>query len=187
MTLNTTSGDPAADSYASLAEADAYFEARAITAWGDDDDAKEAALRRAASYLDNQYRTRWIGLRTNETQALSWPRGDGVRNLWTSTCFVPLLDADGIAIALDAIPAQVKRAQIEAALLILTGSNMESVLSRGNDIKSISKGVGPLSKSITYADSAPAVDRYLAIEGLLAGLVKSTPGANAGNVSLVRA
>ncbi len=76
---------------------------------------------------------------------------------------------------------------MEAALLVLSGSSLEPVLDRGGQIKSISKGVGPLSKSVTYMDGAPTLPRYTVIDGLLSDLAKSSPGATSGNVSLVRA
>jgi hypothetical protein len=186
MSLITTSGASNADSYATVAEADAYFAARGIGAWTGTDVAKEAALRRATSYLDNQYQGRWIGVRTKLEQSLAWPRSDGTRERYTTTLFFPLLDVDGAPIGTDEVPRKVKQAQIEVALLTLTGVKVEPTLERGGRIKSISKGVGPLQKSVTYMDGAPAVDRYLAVEGLLRGLVTSTPGASSGMVKLVR-
>ena len=43
------------NSYASLADADAYHGARATTAWAGDDAAKTAALIRATDYIDASY------------------------------------------------------------------------------------------------------------------------------------
>jgi hypothetical protein len=188
----TTPGAANADSYASLEEANAYFTARGNTTWTGTDDAKEAALRRGTAYLDNVYRTRWKGYRTNETQALAWPRvgsgGDSRFRFPGQTFFIyGIIDPDGFEIPTDAVPVQIKNAAIEAALIALSGATLEPTLERGGQIKSISKGVGPLNKSVTYMDGAPAVDRYTAIEGLLRGLVTGTPGASSGNVRLVRA
>lgn len=187
MTLVTTPGDANADSYVTTDAADAYFAARGITAWTGDTTAKENALRRATGYLDNQYRGRWIGIRTNINQSLGWPRADGTRDQYHATYLYALMDIDGVLIDVNSVPVQVQTAAIEAALLALTGAVLEPTLARGGQIKSISKGVGPLNKSITYADGAPAVDRYLVIEGLLRGLVTSTPGASSSMVSMVRA
>lgn len=185
MSLTVTAGASDADSYASLADANAYFTARGVTAWTGTDDAKEAALRRATTYLDNQYRGRWVGVRYVETQALAWPRVDGSGGAeGRATC--PLYDVDGFVIAYDAIPMQIKNATIEAALLIVGGSSLEPVLEHGGQIKSVGKSVGPLRKDIVYQDGASPVDRYVVIEGLLRGLVKSTPGASVSMVPLVR-
>lgn len=181
MALITTPGAADADSYFSLAEATAYFTARGITAWTGTDAVKENAARRGTTYLDNQYRGRWVGVRSFEAQLLAWPRRDGTRG-WG----YPLLDLDGFDIPADSVPQQIKNAAMEAALLALTGVDMEPRLERGGMIKSIGKSVGPLRKDITYMDGAPSVDRFLAIEGLLRGLVNSMPGSTSGNVRLVR-
>lgn len=180
MALITTPGAANAEAYASVAEYDAYLAARGI-ANATATEAKENALRVGASYLENQYRGRWVGARVVETQSLAWPRRDGVRG-WG----YPLLDLDGFDIPVDAIPAQIKNANIEAARLSLASVPLEPRLERGGMIKSIGKSVGPLRKDITYMDGAPAVDRFLAIEGLLRGLVSSMPGSTSGNVRLVR-
>ena len=178
MALITTAGAADADSYASLAEATTYFTARGVATWTGTDTVKENALRKATTYLDNQYRDRWVGVRVAETQALAWPRADGYR-AWTT----PLLDADGFDIATTTVPTRVKNACLEAALLALTGSTLEPSLARGGAVKQ--ESVGPIS--VTYMDGASAVDRYTVIDGLLRGLVKSTPGASSGNVRLERA
>jgi hypothetical protein len=99
----------------------------------------------------------------------------------------PLVDINGFQIPSTTVPLQVQHAAMEAALLALGGADMEPTLVRGGQIKSIGKSVGPLRKDITYIDGAPAVDRYMVIEGILRGLVTSTPGASSGNVRLVRA
>lgn len=191
MTIVATPGDPAADSYVTVAEADAYFLARGTATWTGSDAVKEAALRKGTTYLDNQYRGRWKGYRTNQLQSLSWPRvgsyrENGVR-IGNSLAVDGIIDSDGFEIGTDVVPAQVKNATIEAALLSLTNVALEPRLERGGQIKSLSEQVGPLSTSTVWADGAPAVDRYLVIEGLLRGLVTSMPGASSGNVPLVRA
>lgn len=178
MALVTTAGSASADSYASLADATTYFTARGITTWTGSDTVKENALRRATTYLDNQYRDRWVGVRVAETQALAWPRADGYR-AWTT----PLLDSDGFDIATTTVPTRVRDACMEAALVYLVGTDMEPSLARGGMIAS--ETVGPIS--VSYMNGASAVDRYTIIEGLLRGLVKSTPGSASGNVRLERA
>lgn len=191
MALVTTPGAENADSYFTLDEANAYFSGRGITAWTGIDAVKENAARRGTSYLDNQYRGRWKGYRTEQAQSLAWPRigsgGDSrLRAQGETFAVYGIVDEDGFEIPTNVVPQQIKTAAMEAALLALTGVNMEPRLERGGQIKSIGKGVGPLRKDITYMDGAPAVDRFLAIEGLLRGLVNSTPGATSGNVRLVR-
>ncbi|MGJ5032352.1 DnaT-like ssDNA-binding protein [Bradyrhizobium sp. HKCCYLS2038] len=187
MSLDSTPGGAAAESYFSIAEADTYFAARGNAAWAAaTTTAKEQAARAGTQYLENTYRTRWVGLTAAQTQALAWPRVDGQRGgMGRSFGYgytFPLYDINGWAIDSTTIPAQIKYAAMQAALLALGGVSLEPTLERGGQIHSISKGVGPLSKSIVYVDGAPARDTYTAIEGYLRGLVQSS-----GNVKLVRA
>lgn len=192
MSLNATPGDPAADSYFTITEADSYFTSRGVAAWTGSVAAKEIAARIGTTYLENQYRERWVGIRATQPQSLAWPRVNGSRGdqttrglgyAWT----FPLFDIDGFLISDAAVPQQIKSAAMEAALLTLGGTALEPSLTRGGQIKSIGKTVGPLRKDIVYMDGAPAIDRYTVIEGLLRGLVTSTPGSTSGNTRLVRA
>ena len=187
MTLITTPGDPNADSYAAIADADAYFLALGNMLWTATDAWKEAYLRRATRYLENQYRRRWIGIRATQAQSLAWPRVDGSRNLYYNAVAYPLLDIDGFQIPITAVPAQVLKATCELAFLVLSGATLEPRAGIGDqNIISESSQVDVLKKDITYAGSKALLERYLAVEGLLRGLVTSTPGASAGTVPLVR-
>jgi hypothetical protein len=193
MSLNATPGDPAADSYFTIAEADTYFTSRGVAAWTGSTAAKEIAARLGTTYLENAYRDRWIGINVAQTQALAWPRIDGSRGTYgLGYGFVqgftyPLFDINGWQIDPTTVPQQIKNAAMEASLLSLGGTALEPSLTRGGQIKSIGKTVGPLRKDIVYMDGAPAIDRYTVIEGLLRGLVTSTPGSTSGNTRLVRA
>ena len=81
LTVEDGTGLAAADSYVSIADALVYHAAMGNTAWAAATEAaQEIALRRAAQYLDTEYRYR--GTRYNATQALEWPRveyEDGIR------------------------------------------------------------------------------------------------------------
>lgn len=185
MTLVTTPGDPAADSYTAISEADAYFTMRGEAGWTGSDTVKENALRRGTTYLENQYRDRWVGINVAQTQALSWPRVDGLRGYYRGYT-QQLLDLNGWPIPLTVVPQQVKNAVCEAALLYLSGVVLEPRLVRGGMIKSQNDKVDVLQSETVWMDGAPAVDRYLVIEGLLRGLVTSFPGATSGNAQMVR-
>lgn len=187
MSLDSTAGGAAAESYFSVAEADLYFANRGVTAWtGAATAAKEQAARLGTQYLENTCRGRWVGLTATQAQALAWPRVDGSRGSqgrsfgygWT----FPLYDINGWQIDNTTVPAQVKYAAMEAAALAIAGTKLEPTLERGGQIKSISKSVGPLSKAIVYMDGASARDVYTAIDGYLRGLVQAR-----NNVQLVRA
>lgn len=185
MSLNSTAGDPAADSYISLADAATYFTSRGEADWNGSDATKENALRRGTGYLENQYRTRWVGLTVTQTQSLSWPRCDGLRGYYRGYTQL-LLDINGFQIPQTIVPVQVQRAAAEAALLYLQGVPLEPRLIRGNQIKSIMNKVDVIQTETVYGDNATPVDRFLVIEGLLRGLVLSNPGSPTGNVQLLR-
>ena len=78
LVLNATPGDPAANSYCTVAEADSYHEGHlyastwtaALTA------TKEAALVMATRLLDERYE--WAAFPATTTQALQWPRDGSV-------------------------------------------------------------------------------------------------------------
>jgi hypothetical protein len=98
-----------AESYVSAATATTYHTNRGNTAWTGADAVKEAALRRAATYLDGRYRLRWKGARVYPlTQAMEWPRA-GVET------------EDGQALDITTIPQRLKDAQCELALRALSG------------------------------------------------------------------
>lgn len=62
-----------AESYVSVADADAYHTKMGATGWTGSDAVKEAALRKATQYIDTEYL--FIGEQVNyPTQRLEWPR-----------------------------------------------------------------------------------------------------------------
>lgn len=109
MPLTPTPGDASADTYASLAEFNAYAASRlpAVKWFTTATDAqKEAALRAAARELDSDFT--WTGSAVDDVQALCWPRSGMVsRNGFV----VPTSGASSI-------PIQLKNAQCEFALQI---------------------------------------------------------------------
>jgi hypothetical protein len=100
MTLITEDGTglATAESYISVADADARHAAFGNTAWTGATALKEAALRRATAYMVQTYRTRWMGERVNSTQALDWPRcGVTVGCYYVDSDSVPVTVADACA------------------------------------------------------------------------------------------
>lgn len=127
MSLNTTPGDASADSYATLAEFNAYAANRLpavkwfLTAADAD---KEAALRAACRELDQDFD--WTGSAADAVQALCWPRlGMTNRNGFV----IPTSGATSI-------PLQLKNAQCEFALQLGAADRLGD-----ND---------PLKKGITF-------------------------------------
>lgn len=170
--LTVTPGATTADSYATLAAADAYHADRGNAAWTGADALKEAALRRATAWLDGRYSARWPGVRSfGRDQALDWPRGYAV-------------DRDGYDINAAAIPAEVVHATCEAALreLVKPGSLSPDVTPGSAKVLT---GVGnltwtPLRATADAADMAPTL---LAVDAALARLF--TGGGS--SVQMVRA
>lgn len=112
-----------AESYVSVSDADAYWAARphaprAATWSGKTTAEKEGALREATGFLDAEYGPRFLGRRKAATQALAWPRVSN--ELDDDGEPLALTDADGLALA--AIPPQLVRATIEAAVDAVSGA-----------------------------------------------------------------
>jgi len=134
MALIATPGTADANSYLTVAEADAYFAERLYSeAWGAaSNENKEAALIMATGLLDSSYV--WSGSATTPDQTLAWPRTG--------------MKLYGQTIASDVIPRLVKKATAEIALYLL-GNNPLAV----GDTDNISKvKAGPVE--VQFKDSA---------------------------------
>lgn len=146
-------GKPDAESYVSVAEADAYHAARGVTSWSAAAvDAREAALRNGTSYVDAMYA--WKGAPTTSTQALAWPR-TGV-------------EADGYEIATDFIPPKLRHATCEAALKSLTSTLVPDVSPQ----QVVETTVGPITKKYAATERNGGQVRYPFVDALLRGLVE---------------
>lgn len=134
MALDSTVGGSAANSYASVAEADVYFaNSYGKTLWapvGNVD--KGILLIEATRLLDTL--VKWNGYRSTSTQALAWPRAwvkdpDGYYGQSEFTDG----NLGGPYLPNDAIGPQIKTIQFELAYSILSGGgfqNDENPLSR---------------------------------------------------------
>lgn len=69
-----------ANSYVTLAWADAYWDSRG--GWTGSDAHKEVALVKATDYLEATYGRNWSGEKLVSTQALAWPRVDSLGVEW---------------------------------------------------------------------------------------------------------
>lgn len=162
MILEDGTGVPNADSYVTVAEADAYVTARGLgLSWlALDDAAKQAYLVRAVDYMAAAYRGRWKGYRRATLQGLDWPRQG-----------VMLTDLPyGALVQYNTIPEEVKRAQIELALRQMTRADnpLMQDLERGV----LSETVGPLST--TYDTHSPQQTRYAQVDNMLAPYLASS-------------
>lgn len=165
LTLVHSAGDPAANSYVSLTEANTYFDARLYsTAWTGavDDDERRRALITATRNLEP---LPWDGYRSTLTQRLQWPR---------SGC----TDADGYGIAFDAIPEAVRNACCEEAIDLLSkGSDPGAVDPLANFL---SLKVGPIAVSRSETAPRTTSERRAIVWDLLAPFLASPTAFDRG-------
>ena len=105
--------------------------------------AKEDALRRATEYLDRTYTGQWRGFRFTEEQALDWPR-DGAH------------DNDHYLLDSDAIPEDLKRACFEAAILLISGEDLDPNQTTPGAIKREKVKAGPVESDTEYTNAGAA-------------------------------
>lgn len=149
-----------AESYVTVLECDAYHAARGNTAWTGTDAAKEAALRKAAAYLDGHYCNRFKGAKYLPLeQSMQWPRVDVV--------------VDGYLIATTTIPRRLKDAQCELALIALT-SDLAPNVSAG-----IRREKVDVLETEYFAGAPAGTTVYTSVNNLLADYLKSI---NSGDV-----
>lgn len=152
LIVQTNLGAAGADSYVSLAEANAYFTARSNATWdAADDEVKEAALRAATQYVDTI--VRYKGVRLSASQDLEWPRSG-------------VTDWSGYEVA--GVPSRVKQATSELALRALS-EDLYVDLDRGGAISS--ESVGPIS--VSYRGDAPVGKTFRSAMQLLAPYVRA--------------
>jgi hypothetical protein len=108
-----------AESYISVVDATAYHAARGNADWAAlaSDTVREQLLRKATDYMQQEYRTRWKGVRVLSTQALDWPRAYVVRDDISYTNGQGYVLIDGFYYyPSDEVPIEVARACAELAL-----------------------------------------------------------------------
>jgi hypothetical protein len=127
----------AANAYISVATFKSYHDDRGndYSAFADDT-AIEKALVQASDYIDARFT--YIGAKITQDEPTEWPR-------------VNAIDPTGYLIT--GLPPAVKEACAEYALRVLDGSLFPDPQrdASGYIIESTSKTVGPISKSVTYA------------------------------------
>lgn len=168
LETETGAGSATAESFCSVADADAYHAARGSTLWATMTTAeKEQALRRATDYMVQVYGPLWAGLRSLPTQALDWPRSGCPRpeifmGFWAPTEMPPAL-VKGCA---------------ELALRAAAG---ELLGDQGREVTE--QTVGPITTK--YALGTSQATRYAAVDALLAPLMRIAKGS--ATMLLVRA
>lgn len=155
MPFDATAGSATANSYASVAEADAYLAVRGDTStWTAlTTGQKESKLQWAAIYLDT---LTFKGTRSTSTQALQWPR-------------VGVVDRDGYTVASDAIPQALKNAQAEMAFQLIANDWTQGLGPVSNETLSV--GSISLGRETHRAFPAPVL-------ALLRPFLASIPGTS---------
>lgn len=151
LVVEDGAGKADAESYASVAYADAYHAARGNTAWAAlTTSAKEIALRNGTGYIDANYTFK--GQKNTQEQALQWPRyGAYIDNfLWPS----------------DELPPDLLKATCEMALRASAGA-VDPDLSSS---VVTSQTVGPISRTFAVPRNGGRTT-YSAVDNLLRRLV----------------
>jgi len=149
-------GLPTAESYISVANADAYLAGVGETAWAvyDVAEVKEPALRNATEYLGQVYRTRWQGSRSSLDQMLDWPRSGVAKR-----------DGYGGTYEANIVPVEVQRACAKLALKAAAAKAAGSSLAPDIGRLASREKVGPLE--VQYAEGGVAYTRYREVDMLL--------------------
>ena len=161
FTVETGTGSTTANAYATVAQVDQYNEDHdGNTTYSVlSDTLKEKAIRLATQYLDNWYGSRWKGTRTNDTQALDWPRAY-------------VVDSDGYGIDADDMPQRLKDACAEAAVISGAGTELLPDLSDDGNVKRTKVKVDVIEQEVEYSGSNSPYTQYSNIDRLLRGLLQ---------------
>jgi len=148
-----------ANSYVTVAEANAYFALVNNAVWDplDPTDQKVPYLILAVKFMQQRYRLRWQGYRTNVSQKLDWPR-----TLVAKPDVGSGYGSYPVYYGINDIPQEVKDAQCELAVRIANGDLNPDI--SPEDVADTIK-VGPIS--VTYSKNGPASTVFVAVEQLL--------------------
>ncbi len=169
-----------ANSYASVADGDAYFEGHLYaTAWtGATSEAKAAALVMATRLIDAQFQ--FLGCRANESQALQWPREecpDPDRGSRTWTVLGPRVSN---CVPSDSVPAAVVQATCEEARELIIEDR--TAAPPGEGLGTVING--SLTTKYSKSDTRPIISHVA--QAMLAKY-GALIGGGGGSVRLVRA
>lgn len=150
-------------SYCSSDFAGVYFQNQGgIAAWNTaTEQQRNEALMQATIWIDQNYGTRFVGLRSTSTQPLEWPRAFAY-------------DRDGYE--LTGIPLALKRATAEMARRWLEDkTQFQPDVAAGSNVTQDTVTVGPITISKTYAGGKDAEKRFKVVDRLfqVAGLIDS--------------
>ena len=157
-----------ANTYILAADAESYFDlvGKDRTAWDALSTAEqEAAIIRAAQYLEGTYGERFGGYKATKDQALLWPRYDVYEHGWL--------------VGSTTIPERLQHAQAALAYRTLDGTALAKDVTASAQSGSVvrrKEKVGPLEVDTTYQEGTDlhGDDLYQEVEQLLAPLLTSS-------------
>ena len=125
-------GSPPPNSYVSVAQFQAFYEARGDTTLAEADDTQvEAGLIKATDYMAQRLRLLWKGSRVTAFQPLDWPRsGVDVPDFFDPfyrNVNVPVAFQDTVFVGTDVIPQEIKDGQIFLAAATFDSNGLSSV------------------------------------------------------------
>ena len=135
-----------ANTYVTVAELDSFAALRGVTLPATEPE-KEVLIIKAADYIES-FRDRFQGSKVSQSQPMQWPRYD--------------VTIDGFEIASDEIPQDLKTAQLQAAIEVNAGADLQEPT--GKAIKREKVDVIEVEYEAggsTVAQSFPAVDASL--------------------------
>lgn len=157
-------GKSDAQSYCSVAFADAYFQVRNVPAWAAlTTEVKESSLVKATDFMEATYSSVWKGAKATAEQALAWPRTGVV--------------IDGFDFSSSDIPMRLKNACAELAYRATTSNLIED---QGQRV--VKEKVDVIET--TYADYSDPATRYPIVNRMIAPLVST--GVSDGGFQTVR-
>lgn len=159
LIVESGSGNPASESYISVADANSYHNLRGNSTWLTITAPEaEEALRRATDYMQQVYSGLWQGWKTTDTQALDWPRQ------WVIKSDVVLANYYDN----DVIPQEIKNACAELAWKAAQG-DLAPDLSQSVKREKIDV------LEVEYSEFSPQSKRYRAIDNMLSKFLIQAP------------
>jgi hypothetical protein len=167
LEVETGSGSTTAESYASVAEATSYHSRFGNTAWAAaTEPQQEIALRKATRYIDGEYGSRWGGRRTNQNQALDWPRS--------------FVYEDEFYQDATSIPQRLKDATSIMALAALAEDIYPDIGEDDGSVKMTRVKVGPIEIEDEFIGGAKETKFYRSVDDLLSRFITSGGMVNRG-------
>lgn len=148
-----------AESYVSVAEFVLYHTNRGNSVATLPTATIEILLRKATDYLSAQYRGKWLGYRSNSTQALDFPR-------------TGIVTDEFITVESNQIPIELKNAQCELAARANDGALMQ------DETQKVKREKVDVIE-VEYVESASVQTRYTQIDNMLSVLLSTTNSVQA--------